>query len=129
MKLFPLFSALLFATVAESAWSADGPTKSQREEAAPTAAGGAQNAIPLGRIKDGTEYEHEFEYEYDWGTIARFEPLLGRAMPTSSGRLLRDGQFPGSKTLSAIALDPPRSFSFPNRTRTRTRPRTRFLIR
>jgi hypothetical protein len=36
MQLFPLFSALLFATVAESAWSADGPTKSQREEAAPT---------------------------------------------------------------------------------------------
>jgi hypothetical protein len=28
--------------------------------------------------------------------------------------------------LSEIALDPPRSFSFPNRTRTRTRPRTRF---
>ena len=36
MKLFPFFSALLFATVAENAWSSDGPTKSQREEAAPT---------------------------------------------------------------------------------------------
>jgi hypothetical protein len=77
--------------------------------------------MPLERIKDGTEYEDEFEYEYDWGTIARFEPLLGRAMPTLSDRLLRHGQIPGSKkTLSAIALDPPRSFSFPNRTRTRS---------
>src|ERR1700738_2721632 len=65
------------------------------------------NAIPLGKIKDGSEYEDEFEYEYDWGTIARFEPLLGRAMPTLSDRLLRHGQIPGSKkTLSAIALDP-----------------------
>jgi hypothetical protein len=36
-----------------------------------------------GKIKDGTEYEDEFEYEYDWGTIARFESLLGRAMSTS----------------------------------------------
>jgi polar amino acid transport system substrate-binding protein len=36
MKLFPFFSALLFATVAETAWSSDGPTKSQREEIAPT---------------------------------------------------------------------------------------------
>ena len=36
MKLFPFFSALLFATVAEGAWSSDGPTRSQRWEAAPT---------------------------------------------------------------------------------------------
>jgi polar amino acid transport system substrate-binding protein len=36
MKIFPFFSALLFATIAESAWSFDGPTKSQREETAPT---------------------------------------------------------------------------------------------
>jgi polar amino acid transport system substrate-binding protein len=36
MKLFPFFSALLFAAVAESASAFDGPTKSQREEAAPT---------------------------------------------------------------------------------------------
>jgi hypothetical protein len=43
----------------------------------------------LGKIKDGTEYEDELEY--DWGTIARFVPLLGRAMPTSSDRLLRYG--------------------------------------
>jgi hypothetical protein len=36
MKLFPFFSALLFAAIAESGWCCDGPTKSQREQAAPT---------------------------------------------------------------------------------------------
>jgi polar amino acid transport system substrate-binding protein len=36
MKLVPFFSAVLFATIAETAWSSDGPTKSQREEIAPT---------------------------------------------------------------------------------------------
>jgi polar amino acid transport system substrate-binding protein len=36
MKLFPFLSALLFATIAEGAWSSDGPTRSQRWEAAPT---------------------------------------------------------------------------------------------
>jgi hypothetical protein len=36
VKLFPFFSALLFATAAESAWSSGGLTKSQREETAPT---------------------------------------------------------------------------------------------
>jgi len=36
MKLFPFFSALLFATIAESTWSSDAPTKLQREEVAPT---------------------------------------------------------------------------------------------
>src|ERR1700724_3067396 len=98
-----------------SAWPApDAATSCQI--AHDTTVGRSDNAILLGKIKDGAEYE------YDWGTIARFEPLLGRAMPTSSGRLLRDGQFSGSKTLSAIALDPPRSFSVPNRTRTRPRP-------
>src|ERR1700719_1742422 len=62
--------------------------------------GRPDNAIPSGKIEDGTEYEDEFEYEYDWGTIARFEPLLGRAMPTFSDRLLRHGQIPGSKKRS-----------------------------
>jgi polar amino acid transport system substrate-binding protein len=36
MKLFPFFSALLFAAFAENAWSSEAPTKAQREEAAPT---------------------------------------------------------------------------------------------
>jgi polar amino acid transport system substrate-binding protein len=36
MKLFSFFSALLFAAIAESGWSSDGPTKSQREELTPT---------------------------------------------------------------------------------------------
>jgi hypothetical protein len=36
MKLFPFVSALLFTAFAENAWSSEGPTKSQREEAAPT---------------------------------------------------------------------------------------------
>jgi polar amino acid transport system substrate-binding protein len=36
MKLFPFFSALLFAAFAEKAWSSAGPTESQRREAAPT---------------------------------------------------------------------------------------------
>jgi ABC-type amino acid transport substrate-binding protein len=36
MKLFPFFYALLFATIAEGAWPSDGPTRSQRWEAAPT---------------------------------------------------------------------------------------------
>ena len=60
--------------------------------------GRPDKAIPLGKIKDGTEYEDEFEY--DWGTIARFEPLLGRAMPTFSGRLLREGPFPPAQKRS-----------------------------
>jgi hypothetical protein len=36
MRLFSFVSALLFATIAESGWSSDGPTESQREESAPT---------------------------------------------------------------------------------------------
>ena len=36
MKLFPFISALLFATVADSDLSSGNPTRSQREEAAPT---------------------------------------------------------------------------------------------
>src|ERR1700738_632016 len=55
-----------------------------------------------------------------------WSPPLGPAMPPSSDRLLRYGQFHGSKKyipFFVIALDPPPSFSFPNRTRTRTRPR------
>jgi polar amino acid transport system substrate-binding protein len=36
MKLFPFFSALLFATFAETAWSSEGPAESQRGEMAPT---------------------------------------------------------------------------------------------
>ena len=36
MKPFPFLCVLLFSTIAESAWSSNGPTKSQREEAAPT---------------------------------------------------------------------------------------------
>jgi hypothetical protein len=53
-------------------------------------------------------------------------------MPTFSDRLLAQTRtIPGLKKyipLSAIALDPRRSFSFRNRTRTRTRTRTRFLL-
>jgi hypothetical protein len=56
-----------------------------------------ENALLLGKIKDGTE--DEFDYEDDWGTIARFESFLGRAVPTFSDRLLRDGQFPVQKFL------------------------------
>jgi polar amino acid transport system substrate-binding protein len=36
MKLISFFSAFVFATIAESAWSSDSPTKSQREDSAPT---------------------------------------------------------------------------------------------
>jgi polar amino acid transport system substrate-binding protein len=61
MKLFPFVSALLFAAFAENAWSSEGPTKSQREEAAPTGrlrvgvvSAPAQSAFFVVKDADGT---------------------------------------------------------------------------
>jgi polar amino acid transport system substrate-binding protein len=61
MKLFPFFSALLCAAFAENAWSSEGPTKSHREESAPTGklrvgvvSAPAQSAFFVIKNADGT---------------------------------------------------------------------------